>query len=135
MHIENPPTAFQGYFPFITVEKFVQKCRDVYFAVDDFSDATFIMVNACLYNVFIEWTFTASDPTEREDCQKHINLCRNNLEIALANLSLLMPARDEYIEALALGVCLLSPQTQKKYEANNRPSTPSKYPNPPSPGL
>lgn len=118
MCVDNLPSVLQGYCPFITVDKFVQKCREVYFAVDDYSDATFIVVNACLYNVFIEWTFTSNEPAEREEYKKHINLCRNNLETALANMSLLMPARDEYIEALTLGVCLVSRAALRKYHAN-----------------
>lgn len=102
---ESPPTMFEGYFPFISVDKFVQKCREVYFAIDEYSDATFIVVNGGLYNVFIEWSFMAKDHETREECQKYLSLCRNNLETALANLNLLTPARAESIEALALGVC------------------------------
>lgn len=70
------------------------------------------MVNACLYNILIERVFASSDPAEHEELQRHSNLCRNNLETALANLSLLMPARDEYIEALALGVRQVLPPVQ-----------------------
>ncbi|ODM20934.1 hypothetical protein SI65_03987 [Aspergillus cristatus] len=100
---ESPPTIFEGYFPFISVDKFVQKCREVYFAIDQYSDATFIVVNGGLYNVFIEWSFITKDHETREECQKYLSLCRKNLETALVNLNLLMPARAESIEALALG--------------------------------
>lgn len=62
------------------------------------------MVNAGLYNVFIECSFEAKDHGTREECQKYLSLCRNNLETAMANLNLLMPAKPESIEALALGV-------------------------------
>lgn len=62
------------------------------------------MVNGGLYNTFIEWGFMAKDRETREECQKYLSLCRNNLETALVNLNLLMPAKAESIEALALGV-------------------------------
>lgn len=79
------------------------------------------MVNAGLYNVFIECSFEAKDQGTREECQKYLSLCRNNLETAMANLNLLMPAKPESIEALALGVRhqptdtpLEGPQEKKK---------------------
>lgn len=126
---------FEGYFPFISVDKFVQKCREVYFAIDEYSDATFIVVNGGLYNVFVEWSFMAKDHETREECRKYLGLCRNNLETALVNLNLLMPARAESIEALALGVLLPPLPHPIQKLTKDRPSTQSKSPNPPSPGL
>ncbi|EAW14817.1 putative C6 transcription factor [Aspergillus clavatus NRRL 1] len=100
---EHPPFGFQCFFPFLEVDEFIQKCREVYFATEDYSDATFIVANGGLYHVFIEYSFLTSSPQIRADYQKYIELCRNNLETALANLSLLMPTRPESIEALTLG--------------------------------
>lgn len=102
--LESPLVAFQGYFPFISIDRFIEKCRVVYFAIEEYSDATFIVVNAGLYNGFIEWSFTTKDPTEREEYREYLCLCRKNLETALGNLDLLMPAKPESIEALAFGV-------------------------------
>lgn len=119
------------------MDRFIEKCREVYFAIEDYSDATFIVVNAGLYNVFIEWSFTSKDLAEREEYREYLNLCRNNLETALGNLDLLMPAKPESIEALALGVGLYPIAfSRKSIESNeNRLYMQSKFPNHPSPGL
>jgi hypothetical protein len=76
----------------------------VYFATEDYSDATFIMVNGCLVYLFAECSFTVNDATIKETYEKYLKLCSINLETALANLNLLMPARRESIEALTIGV-------------------------------
>lgn len=42
-----------------------------------------------------------------EECQEYIEMCRDNLEVALGNLTILMPANEESIMALSIGVSLL----------------------------
>jgi hypothetical protein len=101
-------------FPFFSVDDFIQNCREVYFATEDYSDSTFMVANFGLYHVFLEYSFLAESPQVRVDYQKYFELCRKNFETVLANLTLLMPARPELIEALVLGVgyplpLLLSP--------------------------
>ncbi|RLL94196.1 hypothetical protein CFD26_102964 [Aspergillus turcosus] len=100
---ENLPFAFACYFPFLSVDDFIQKCREVYFATEDYTEATFMVANCGLYYIFLEHSFRAESPQMRADYQKYIELCRKNFETVLANLPLLMPARPESIEALALG--------------------------------
>ncbi|KAL5693629.1 hypothetical protein EMGR_004630 [Emarellia grisea] len=100
---ENLPLTFACYFPFLSVDDFIQKCREVYFATEDYSDATFMVVNCGLYHIFLEYSFLEESPRIRDDYQKYIQLCRKNFETVLANLPLLMPARPELIEALTLG--------------------------------
>jgi hypothetical protein len=39
-----------------------------------------------------------------QECQDYIEMCRENLEVALANLNILMPATQESINSLAVGV-------------------------------
>lgn len=87
---------------FITVEDFIESCRKVYFATEDYSIATFIIVNAGLYHLFQEKS--VMDEPRSEEYLKYRYLCRDNLETALANLPLLLPPRREMIEALLLGV-------------------------------
>lgn len=88
----------------MTVEYFTEKCREVYFCTEDYSDATFVTVNAGLYNVFIELEFPEKDPAELEKYQHYTRLCKYNLEAALANLNILMPATYDTIVALTVGV-------------------------------
>jgi hypothetical protein len=67
--------------------------------------ATFIVAYTGLYYLFQEKSMAShisgTSTAELLQCQ---NLCRDNLETALANLPLLMPARMGNIEALLLGV-------------------------------
>lgn len=106
---EDPPTALQGFCPFIPADRLIEKCKEVYFATEEYSDATFIVVNGGLFYVFSEYSYTVKDEETRESYRKYLKLCHANLETALANLSLLMPARMESIEALTLGVRFSAP--------------------------
>lgn len=95
---------FGGYVPFLSVKYFTEKCREVYFCIHDYSDAAFIVTNFSLYSVFHEYGDMGKDVSMREERQHYIEMCRNNLETALANLNILMPANHESIIALSLGV-------------------------------
>ncbi|PLB51963.1 fungal-specific transcription factor domain protein [Aspergillus steynii IBT 23096] len=100
---EDPPTALQGFCPFVPPDRLIEKCKEVYFATEEYSDATFIVVNGGLFYVFSEYSYTVKDDETRDNYRKYLKLCHANLETALANLSLLMPARMESVEALTLG--------------------------------
>ncbi|PYH87834.1 fungal-specific transcription factor domain protein [Aspergillus ellipticus CBS 707.79] len=100
---KEQPSCLQAYCPFLTPERLVEVCREVYFATEDYSDATFIVVNGALYYLLSDMTVTLSDDKSREEGLEYLKLCQVNLETALVNLSLLMPAKVENIEALALG--------------------------------
>lgn len=78
----------------------------MYFATEDFSLSTFIVVNAALYYLFQEKYIIMDENrgTAAEYLAYH-HMCRDNLETALANLPFFMPPNKETIEALLLGVC------------------------------
>ncbi|KKK12214.1 hypothetical protein ARAM_002411 [Aspergillus rambellii] len=100
---ETYPNALQTFCPFITMDRLVEKCREIYFAAEDYSDATFIVANGGLYQLFIAVIFIAKDKKIQEEYQTYVDQCRVNLEVALTNLHLLMPASAESIEGLAMG--------------------------------
>ncbi|CRL30596.1 Fungal transcriptional regulatory protein, N-terminal [Penicillium camemberti] len=100
---ENPPAFFGGYVPFLSVKYFTEKCREVYFCIQDYSDAAFIITTFCMYGLFHEYGGMEKDVTMREEHHRYIEMCRNNLETALANLNILMPANHDSIMALSLG--------------------------------
>ncbi|OQE35330.1 hypothetical protein PENCOP_c013G00872 [Penicillium coprophilum] len=100
---ESPPACFCGYAPFLGVKYFTEKCREVYFCIDDYTDAAFIITNFCLYGIFYEYGGMENGPSMREQHQNYIEMCRGNLETALANLNIMMPATHESIMALAVG--------------------------------
>lgn len=118
------------------MDYFVQKCREVYFATEDYTDATFIIVNGGLFHIFLDYSYSTKSKSTRSEYQTYLQLCQNNLETALANLNLLMPATEESIEALTLGVRPPPTITAGNIQVsdNHRPSTQSKSPNPPSHG-
>lgn len=81
----------------------------MYFALDDFSQATFIIVNAGLYYLFQEKAVAAAagdgvgDGMGVGEYTRWYKLCRANLETGLAGLRLFLGASMESVEALLLG--------------------------------
>lgn len=102
---ETPPGTFTliSVCCFMAVENFAEACRRVYFALEEFSQATFIIVNAGLYYLFQEKSVTAETDAQVSEYTGYYELCRNNLETGLANLKFFLGASMETIEALLLG--------------------------------
>ncbi|KAL2846076.1 hypothetical protein BJX68DRAFT_129594 [Aspergillus pseudodeflectus] len=100
---ENYGNALQSYCPFIPFDRLTEKCREVYFATEDYSDATFIVANGGLYQLFGAASFMSEDPAVQEEYQRYVAMCKGNLDKTLANLHLLMPATPDSIEALTMG--------------------------------
>lgn len=90
----------------MTLDEFTEKCRGVYFCTEDYSPATFIMVNCGLCNLFLELSFTVRSSQTKEAYQKYLQICKYNVESALAGLNLLLPATKDNIQALTLGVSI-----------------------------
>lgn len=75
-------------------------CLRVYFS-KDFSAADFIIANSALLQLFTEQSEEVSDNAESI---RYAHLCRTNVETALLNLPLHLPATMDSISALLLGV-------------------------------
>ena len=103
--IGAPPTLFTIMCSLVGLPDFTGLCRKVYFATEDFSDATFIIVNAMLYNLFMEQNSLATDPTARDEYLVYMRQSQANLETALANTQLFLNTKVENVQALLLGVC------------------------------
>ena len=86
------------------MDYFISRCQEVYFATEDYSDATFIIANFGLYGIFVEYGFCEKEPASRDEYQKYVQVCKDNLEAALANLNILMPVNMDSVVALAVGV-------------------------------
>lgn len=104
-----PPTLFTVMCALVGLSDFANLCRLVYFATEDFSDATFTIVNAMLYNLFMEQHALATDPMVRDEYHAYMQRCRANLETCLANTPLFLSAKIENVQALVLGVSRASP--------------------------
>lgn len=100
-----PPTLFTIMCSLVGLPDFTGLCRRVYFATEEFSDATFIIVNAMLYNLFMEQNSLATDPMARDEYHAYMSQSQANLETALANTHLFLATRVENVQALLLGVC------------------------------
>ncbi|CAK7231948.1 hypothetical protein SCUCBS95973_008096 [Sporothrix curviconia] len=111
----TPPMAFNMSCSFLNVSDFIEACRDVYFATEDFGLSRFIIVNGGLYYLFEEKaavhksssgnsSASSASSAERDLCAKYQRLCGDNVETALANLPLFLPPSGEMVEALVLGV-------------------------------
>ncbi len=104
-YADSPAPAMQTIiYGFTDIERFTDRCRRIYFATDDPSEGTFIIVNAGLASLYFEAAVNASDPAERARYHACWAMCARNLEIALGQLNLMMPATMENIEALLMGV-------------------------------
>jgi hypothetical protein len=77
----------------------------VYFPTEDFTDATFIIVNVGLYYLFLEQhSLTTNNKVLKDELASHLHTSRVNLETGLANMSLFMSVKIETVQALLLGV-------------------------------
>lgn len=76
----------------------------MYFPTEDFSQATFAIVNSGLYNLFMEEYSLTEDSAKRAEYQGYALMAQANLETYLANLPLFLSAKVENVQALVLGV-------------------------------
>ncbi|KAI1434151.1 fungal-specific transcription factor domain protein [Xylaria sp. CBS 124048] len=97
------PVMLAIIYTFIDYEHFIDRCRQLYFNTDSISEASFVTVNTGLAYIFFEASLTSSDPAKTVRYEESRVMARNNLEIALSQLNLMMPATAENIEALLMG--------------------------------
>ncbi|KPM43761.1 hypothetical protein AK830_g2735 [Neonectria ditissima] len=97
----TPPVAFITSCSFINIKYFIECCRKVYFATEDYSIAIFVIVNVGLYYLFQEKS--VEDQSQLGQYLEYHHLCRDNLETALSSWPLLHLPNKEMIEALLLG--------------------------------
>ncbi|KAI8623862.1 hypothetical protein F5Y19DRAFT_491852 [Xylariaceae sp. FL1651] len=83
----------------LPLENFTNICRKVYFAVDQYSEVDFILANGYLSYVFSEYIATTGQHGYQDYCKR----CRQNAQVALSRLNLLLPASIEVIAALTFG--------------------------------
>ncbi|KAM5349179.1 hypothetical protein ACJ41O_009002 [Fusarium nematophilum] len=83
----------------LPLDKFEEICCKVYFAINDYSEAEFIIANGFLSYIFAEHAVVYGIESSRE----HSYLCRSNVDTALQLLPMLLPASMEVVAALTLG--------------------------------
>jgi hypothetical protein len=87
----------------------------VYFPTEDFTDATFIIVNVGLYYLFLEQhALTIDNKALKDEFASHLHTSRVNLETGLANMSLFMSIKIETVQALLMGVSDLVSRSSRR---------------------
>lgn len=104
--IALPLTLFSIMCSLTGVTDFTNICRTVYFPTEDVSESVFVVVNALLYNLFLEHSTLTNDAGLRDEYLTHFHHCRSNLETALAHLPVLQSPRIENAQALLFGVSI-----------------------------
>ncbi|KAI0531635.1 fungal-specific transcription factor domain protein [Xylaria digitata] len=99
------PVMLAILYTFIDYEHFADRCRQLYFTTDSPPEGSFIIVNAGLTYIFFEASLTATDPVKKARYEECRAMSQNNLEVALAQLNMMMLATAENIEALLMGAC------------------------------
>lgn len=100
-----PPT-FELICAVTSIEYFTDQCRRVYFATEEFTKATFVIVNVGLYFIFQGKIIEASksgDGNRAANIRNYCNMCQQNIKATLQSLNLLVPPRKENVIALVLG--------------------------------
>lgn len=99
-----PPT-FELICALTSIDYFTEQCRRVYFATEEFTKATFIIVNVGLYFIFQGKIIEAGKVGDKERAdiiRDHASICLRNIEATLQSLSLLLPPRKENVIALVM---------------------------------
>ena len=68
----------------------------------DATDAELIIVHTGLYWLFSECALVVSSEEVQQEFTKQSQLCRDNLEVVLSNLSFYMPTTGDWVYALYL---------------------------------
>ncbi|KAH8700656.1 fungal-specific transcription factor domain-containing protein [Talaromyces proteolyticus] len=87
--------------PFIDFEQFNELCRKVYFATEDYSMATFTLVNGGLYHLFNG--LAGLQVPNFPEASENAAICRANLEYALTRFSIFTAPTSENLQALLIG--------------------------------
>ncbi|KAJ4172046.1 hypothetical protein NW754_007644 [Fusarium falciforme] len=103
LHDAHPTSFFAFGLTLVGIEDFSGLCRMIYFPTEDFPQAIFAIVNAGLYDLFMEECCLSDDVEKRDKYQAYAKMARANLETYLANLPMFLSARIENVQALLLG--------------------------------
>lgn len=99
--VAHPQAVLAWVFDLFSMDNLPETCLTVYMA-DDYNPVQFITVNVALHYLF--WAFGNLLPDKKEEYLGFSRNCGVNIETALSSLPLHLPASDDVIAALALGV-------------------------------
>ncbi|TLS21368.1 uncharacterized protein PpBr36_10205 [Pyricularia pennisetigena] len=100
---ESGSRVFEDDMAFLDMDEFIALCKNVYFATEEFSEATFIIVNAGLYHMFASEFDATNDEALRQQYCAYEDQLQSNLDAAFLRLPLCLPATMMNIKALLIG--------------------------------
>lgn len=106
---EKESVTFTRFFPFLDKKEFINLCEEVFRQNGDCSQAKILIFYGALFWLFYEYSTMQTYHTMVNSFDHYATLCRQNLEVVLSSLNLLMPATLENIQALLLGVSVSLP--------------------------
>ncbi|TLD18287.1 fungal-specific transcription factor domain protein [Venturia nashicola] len=95
--------TFTKFFPVLEKKRFVQLCEEVLSEHGDCCQSKLLIFHGALFWLFNEFSTIQTNHRHVESFGQYATLCRENLEIVLSSLTLLMPATLENTQALVLG--------------------------------
>lgn len=87
----------------MTLEELTELCKDIFFCVDPYPVSTAVIVHGHLQNLFHEFSWSITNAQDEARLLEYARLSKNNLDISLAHLTVLMPDSSNNISALLYG--------------------------------
>ncbi|PGH27088.1 hypothetical protein AJ80_01275 [Polytolypa hystricis UAMH7299] len=98
---ESHPFFFLS-IAFVSLEEFIQLCKDLYFCVDECCIAHFACVNGSLSYLFDEYKHYHSGNPATAMFNDYAALCRRNFELAIGDFDIFVQPSLQNVSALAL---------------------------------
>jgi hypothetical protein len=98
------PQRFFIEYPLWDAKLFAHTCQNVYFPTNEYSIATWIVVNVGLFYLFrdLDKRYLTQVGTTRQEAKAYVDLCTANALTCIQNLRLCLDATIDNVEGLAL---------------------------------
>lgn len=106
---EHESVTFTKFFHFLDKKQFIDLCEEVLVQNGDCTQARLLIFYGALFYLFYEYSTMQTQHPMVNSFDQYATLCRQNLEVVLSSLNLLMPATLENIQALLLAVSISLP--------------------------
>jgi hypothetical protein len=101
---ENRTVMFDLLLNWMSLPRLTDFCKSVFFSIDEYPLSTAIIVFGNLSWLFEEYSWRSPDKQEQNEFGQCSDLCRTNFEACVSAMDLFLPASDENVEALLMGV-------------------------------
>ena len=88
----------------MSLSRLTEFCKSVFFSVDEYPLSTAIIVFGNLAWLFEEFSWRSPDKQEQNEFRQCSDLCRTNFETCVSAMDMFLPATDDNVESLLMGV-------------------------------